>query len=63
MSESYYNKPYHVSQLFHRNELLAKYVDKMIAFVDTSSPSKGTYHAIAMAQKHSKPVVIVTEKA
>lgn len=63
MSESYYNKPYHVSQLFHRNELLAKYVDKMIAFVDTSSTSKGTYHAIAMAQKHSKPVVIVTEKA
>lgn len=62
MPESYYGKPYHVSQLFHRNELIAKYCDKMIAFIDSSGESKGSYHAVSMAQKHKKPVVIVNEK-
>lgn len=62
MSEHYYGKPYHVSQLFHRNELLAKYCDKMIAFIDSTVKSKGSHHAVSMAQKHNKPVVIVNEK-
>ena len=62
MPESYYGKPYHVSQLFHRNELLAKYCDKMIAFIDSTVKSKGSHHAVSMAQKHNKPVVIVNEK-
>lgn len=63
MPESYYGKPYHVSQLFHRNELIAKYCDKMIAFIDNTVPSKGSKHAVNMAQKHSKPVVIINEKS
>jgi hypothetical protein len=63
LPESYYGKPYHVSQLFHRNELIAKYCDKMIAFIDSNVPSKGSYHAVNMATKHSKPVVIVNEKS
>jgi hypothetical protein len=62
MSESYYGKPYHVSQLFHRNELIAKYCHKMIAF-RSEGKSSGTDHAIAMAQKHNKPVVIINEKS
>jgi len=62
MPESYYGKPYHVSQLFHRNELIAKYADKMIAFIDSNSKSSGSNHAVKMAQKHNKPVVIVNEK-
>ncbi len=62
MPESYYGKPYHVSQLFHRNELLAKYCDRMIAFIDSTVKSKGSHHAVSMAQKHNKPVVIVNEK-
>jgi hypothetical protein len=62
MPDSYYSKTYHVSQLFHRNELIAKYCDKMVAF-RSEGKSSGTDHAIKMATKHNKPVVIVNEKA
>lgn len=62
MPENYYGKPYHVSQLFHRNELIAMYADKMVAFIDSSVTSNGSKHAVSMAQKHSKPVVIINEK-
>lgn len=62
MPDEYYNKPYHVSQLFHRNELIAKYCDKMIAFINMQTKSSGSKHAVDMAQKHNKPFVIVTEK-
>ena len=62
LPESYYSKPYHVSQLFHRNELIAKYCDKMIAF-RSEGKSSGTDHAINMAVKHNKPVVIINEKS
>jgi predicted Rossmann-fold nucleotide-binding protein len=62
LPESYYSKPYHVSQLFHRNELVAKYCDKMIAF-RSEGKSSGTDHAINMAVKHNKPVVIINEKS
>ena len=63
MPEAYYSKPYHTSQFFHRNTLIAKYCDKMIAFIDSNVESKGSYHAVSMAQKHSKPVVIINEKS
>lgn len=63
MPDNYYSKPYHVSQLFHRNELIAKYCDKMIAFIDSNVPSKGSKHAVNMAQKHNKPVIVVNEKS
>ncbi len=62
LPESYYGKTYHVSQLFHRNELVAKYCDKMVAF-RSEGKSSGTDHAINMAIKHKKPVVIVNEKS
>jgi predicted Rossmann-fold nucleotide-binding protein len=63
MPDSYYSKPYHVSQLFHRNELIAKYCDKMIAFIDSNSTSNGSAHAVTCAQKNSKPVIIINEKS
>ena len=63
MPDNYYSKPYHVSQLFHRNELIAKYCDKMIAFIDSNVPSKGSKHAVNMAQKHNKPVIVINEKS
>jgi predicted Rossmann fold nucleotide-binding protein DprA/Smf involved in DNA uptake len=62
MPEEFFGKPYHVSQLFHRNTLIVKYCDKMIAFVDSKSKTGGTAHAIKEAQKHNKPVIIVSEK-
>ena len=63
LPETYYSKPYHTSQFFHRNELIAKYCDRMIAFIDSNVASKGSHHAVDMAQKHSKPVVIINEKS
>jgi len=60
MPDEYYGQPYHVSQLFHRNELIAQYCDNMVAF-RSSGTSSGTDHAIRMAQKYNKPVVIVSE--
>jgi predicted Rossmann fold nucleotide-binding protein DprA/Smf involved in DNA uptake len=61
MPESYYGKQFHVSQLFARNELIAKYCDKMIAFIHSNSATSGSEHAVKMAQKHKKPVVIINE--
>lgn len=63
MPDMYYGKEYHVSQFYHRNELIAKYADKMIAFIDSNVKSSGSYHAVSMAQKYKKPVIIVNEKA
>jgi predicted Rossmann fold nucleotide-binding protein DprA/Smf involved in DNA uptake len=62
MPDGYYSKPYHVSQLFHRNTLIAQYCDKMIAY-RSEGKSSGTDHAITEAKKYKKPVVIINEKS
>ena len=62
MPETYYSKPYHTSQFFHRNTLIAKYCDKMICF-RSEGISNGSDHAVSEAQKYSKPVVVINEKA
>lgn len=62
LPDSYYGKQYHVTQLFHRNTLIAKYSDYMIAFIDSNAKSSGSYHAVEQMQKLNKPVVIVNEK-
>jgi hypothetical protein len=62
LPESYYNKPYHVSQLFHRNTLIVKYSDKVIAF-RSEGKSSGTDHAIKECIKYQKPFIIISEKA
>jgi hypothetical protein len=61
MSEHYYNKPYHVSQFHHRNNLIAKNCDCMIALIpDNASSNHGTDSAIKSAQKQQKKVVILS---
>ena len=62
MPDSYYSKPYHVSQLFHRNSLIAQYCDKAIVF-RSEGKSNGTDHFMKEADKYKKPYVIVGEKA
>lgn len=61
MPDAYYSQPYHVSQLFHRNELLILYSDRVIAF-RSSGKSSGTDHAIQMAEKYNKPYIIIGDK-
>ena len=62
LPDSYYSKPYHVSQLFHRNTLIVKYSDKVIAF-RSEGLSNGTDHVIKECLKYGKPVVVINEKS
>ena len=60
MSDNYYNKPYHVSQFHHRNMLIARDCDVMMAFIPNGIESNGSISAIKNAKKLNKPVTIIT---
>tara|TARA_B100001094_G_scaffold115050_1_gene111014 strand:- start:966 stop:1367 length:402 start_codon:yes stop_codon:yes gene_type:complete len=60
MSETYYEKPYHVSQFHHRNMLIARDCDVMIAFIPNGESSHGSMSAIKNAKKLNKPVTIIS---
>lgn len=59
MHDEYYSKPYHVSQFHHRNMLLAKACDKMIALIPNGAEADGTMSAIVSAKKLGKSVVVM----
>ena len=60
MHENYYGKEYKPKNFFHRNKLLAKYVDYIIAFIPEGVLSNGTVDTIKHAKKLGKKVVIIT---
>ena len=60
MSDDYYEKPYHVSQFHHRNMLIAKACDVMMAFIPNGDNANGSLSAIKRAKKLKKPVTIIT---
>jgi len=60
MSDNYYNKTYHVSQFHHRNMLLAKACNVMMAFIPNGAKANGSESAIKTAKKLNKPVTIIT---
>ena len=60
MSDNYYNKPYHVSQFHHRNMLIAKSCNVMIAFIPIGDDANGSMSAIKTTKKLNKPVTIIT---
>ena len=60
MSDDYYERPYHVSQFHHRNMLIARDCDVMLAFIGTDNNSNGSMSAIKQAKKLNKPVTIIT---
>ncbi len=60
MSDNYYDKPYHVSQFHHRNMLIAKACDVMMAFIPNGDNANGSLSAIKTAKKLKKPVTIIT---
>ena len=60
MSDNYYEKPYHVSQFHHRNMLIAKACDVMMAFIPSGNNANGSMSAIKNAKKLNKPVTIIT---
>ena len=60
MSETYYEKPYHVSQFHHRNMLIARDCDVMMAFIANGADSGGSMSAIKRAKKLNKKVTIIS---
>jgi len=60
MTDNYYNKPYHVSQFHHRNMLIAKDCDVMMAFIPDGCNSNGSISAIKSVKKLKKPVTIIS---
>jgi len=59
MHEGYYGKPYHVSQFFHRNRLIAKACDVCVAFIPERTKASGSLSTIAEADKLGKKTVII----
>ena len=60
MSDTYYEKPYHVSQFHHRNMLIARDCDVMLAFIPDGVKSNGSMSTIKNVKKLKKPVTIIT---
>ena len=54
-----YGKPYAVWHFFERNKEIAKYSDKIIAFIPVGIKSNGTMNTIEHAQKMKKKVIIL----
>jgi predicted Rossmann fold nucleotide-binding protein DprA/Smf involved in DNA uptake len=59
-NEAYYGKKYSPRHFFHRNKLLAKYVDYVIAFIPRGIESRGTLHTIKEAHKLNKKIVVIS---
>ena len=54
-----YGKPYAVWHFFERNKEIAKYSDKIVAFIPEGIKSNGTMNTIEHAQKMKKKVIIL----
>tara|TARA_Y100000034_G_scaffold123740_1_gene170985 strand:- start:251 stop:652 length:402 start_codon:yes stop_codon:yes gene_type:complete len=59
LPEKLFNKPYHVSNFFARNKLIAQNSDKIIAFIPEGHISNGTMSTVNYAKKMNKDTVIV----
>ena len=55
-----YGKPYAVWHFFERNKDIAKYSDKIVAFIPEGIKSNGTMNTIEHAQKMEKKVIILS---
>jgi len=60
MNEGFYGKTYSPKNFFHRNKLLAKSSDYIIAFITEGEKSAGSLHTIKEAHKLNKKIVIVS---
>ena len=55
-----YGKPYAVWHFFERNKEIAKYSDKIVAFIPEGIKSNGTMNTIEHARKMEKKVIILS---
>ena len=60
LHENYYGKIYQPKNFFHRNKMLANYVDCLIVFIPEGYKSAGSEHTIKEAKKMNKKDVIIS---
>ena len=54
-----YNKPFYKSNYHKRNEEIAKYSDKVVAFCPEGKVTKGTGSALKYCEKNKKKYIII----
>lgn len=60
MRESWYGKEYSIKNFHTRNKILAKTIDRLIAFVPEGDAASGTASTVKYAMKFNKKVVVIT---
>ncbi len=58
-NENFYSKPYSPKNFFVRNTMMAKYVDRIIAFIPNNTKANGSHHTLNEAKKYRKKCVII----
>jgi hypothetical protein len=60
MSDAYYDKPYTNKNLFLRNQIYCKYIDKCVIFDDTNLTDKKIVNVVNQLTKLRKKAIIIT---
>ena len=60
MKEEWYGKKYSPKNFYVRNKILAKSIDRLIAFVPEGDSAKGTANTVNYAVEYNKKVVVIT---
>jgi len=60
MRKDWYGKEFNMKNLFIRNKILAKSIDKLIAFVHDGDNDKGTASTVNYAVEFNKKVIVIT---
>ena len=60
MREDWYGKKYSPKNFFVRNKILAKSIDRLIAFVSEGDTAKGTANTVNYAVEFHKKVIVIT---
>ena len=60
MREDWYGKKYSPKNFYVRNKILAKSIDRLIAFVPDGDNAKGTVNTVNYAVEFNKKVVVIT---
>lgn len=59
MPSNYYGKPFHVSNYHHRNMLIARSCDILVAFCSETELTEGTSSVVKQATRKNKKVLII----
>ena len=60
MRKDWYGKDFNMKNFFVRNKILAKSIDKLIAFVEDGDNAKGTASTVNYAVEFNKKVIVIT---